>query len=61
MAAETRCSSKRQLVRAVLTLLLFFLTSTVEARTVVDSAGRNVEVPDKIDKVFAAGDRKSVV
>lgn len=48
-------------MRAVLTLLLLFLASTVEARTVVDSAGRNVEVPDKIDKVFAAGPPASIL
>ena len=31
------------------------------ARTVTDSAGRSVELPDRIDKVFAAGGPASVV
>jgi iron complex transport system substrate-binding protein len=35
--------------------LLLALTSSVFARPVTDSAGRTVEVPDKISRVFAAG------
>jgi len=35
--------------------LLLALAGTVTARTVVDSAGRSVEVPDTITRVFAAG------
>jgi iron complex transport system substrate-binding protein len=32
-----------------------------EARTVTDSAGRNVEVPDRVDRVFAAGPPASIL
>ena len=41
-----------------------FLVSVVFAadkRTVVDSAGRRIEVPAKIERVFAAGGPASVV
>jgi iron complex transport system substrate-binding protein len=31
------------------------LAASAEARVIVDSAGRSVHVPDKIDRVFAAG------
>jgi iron complex transport system substrate-binding protein len=36
-------------------LVQFGPASPAEARSVVDSAGRRVEVPDKIERVFAAG------
>jgi hypothetical protein len=36
-----------------LLLLLVAAAVSPEARTVTDSAGRRVEVPDKIEKVFA--------
>lgn len=36
-------------------LLLCLATASADARTVTDSAGRSVEVPDRIDRVFAAG------
>jgi len=50
-------------VRQVLILLLTYTACVlgVEARTVTDSAGRKVEVPDKIDKVFAAGPPASIL
>src|SRR5215475_6806506 len=42
--------------------VLFCLTpALVSARTITDSAGRNVEVPDKIGKVFAAGPPASIL
>ena len=49
-------------LRAVLALLLILLIATsAEARTVTDSAGRKVEVPDKIERVFAAGPPASIL
>jgi iron complex transport system substrate-binding protein len=48
-------------LRAVLTLLLVLAPLLAHARTVVDSAGRKVEVPDKIEKVFAAGPPASIL
>ena len=42
-------------MRALLALLLILAPLAAHARTVVDSAGRKVEVPDRIEKVFAAG------
>jgi iron complex transport system substrate-binding protein len=47
----------------VLTLVLALVAgaATAEARTVKDSAGRRVEVPDAIDKVFAAGPPASIL
>src|SRR5215813_3782231 len=42
--------------------VLFCLTpALVSARPITDSAGRNVEVPDKIGKVFAAGPPASIL
>src|SRR5215475_9110990 len=42
--------------------VLFCLTpALVSARTITDSAGRNVEVPDKVEKVFAAGPPGSIL
>ncbi|MEJ2513830.1 MAG: iron ABC transporter substrate-binding protein [Gammaproteobacteria bacterium] len=34
---------------------------TVHARTLVDSAGRSVEVPEKVERVFAAGPPASIL
>jgi iron complex transport system substrate-binding protein len=42
-------------VRAFLIALVLVLATPVTARTVTDSAGRAVEVPDRIERVFAAG------
>jgi iron complex transport system substrate-binding protein len=54
---------KTRAMRRVLALLLALVTVALdaEARTVTDSAGRQVEVPDRIDKVFAAGPPASVL
>ena len=42
--------------------LAFLLAATVaDARTVTDSAGRKVDVPDKIERVFAAGPPASIL
>lgn len=38
-----------------------FLSAAVEARMVTDSAGRSVEIPDKVSRVFAAGPPASVL
>jgi iron complex transport system substrate-binding protein len=44
-----------------LAVLLLIAPLASQARTVVDSAGRNVEVPEKIEKVFAAGPPASIL
>lgn len=52
----TQNLTRRVLGRLLLAAgLLLALAGTVTARTVVDSAGRSVEVPDTITRVFAAG------
>jgi iron complex transport system substrate-binding protein len=48
-------------VRAVLAFLLLLAPLAADARTIVDSAGRKVEVPDRIEKVFAAGPPASIL
>ena len=45
----------------VLILLLALLAAPATARTVTDSAGRVVEVPDDVHRVFAAGPPASVL
>lgn len=42
-------------------MLLLLLPVTASARTITDSAGRKVEVPDKIERVFAAGPPASIL
>lgn len=46
---------------ALLALLLAVLSFPVDARIVTDSAGRSVEIPDRITRVFAAGPPASVL
>ncbi len=49
-------------MRFALVLLAAFAVMTgAEARSVTNSAGRKVEVPDRIDKVFAAGPPASIL
>ncbi|MFZ1105833.1 MAG: iron ABC transporter substrate-binding protein [Hyphomicrobiaceae bacterium] len=48
-------------MRAALALLLLLVPLTANARTVVDSAGRKVAIPDTIGKVFAAGPPASIL
>jgi iron complex transport system substrate-binding protein len=49
-------------LRLALSLLLTLAVAAgAHARTVTDSAGRKVEVPDRIDKVFAAGPPASIL
>lgn len=45
----------------VLALLILLAVLPVEARTVKDSAGRSVEIPETIEKVFAAGPPASIL
>jgi iron complex transport system substrate-binding protein len=52
---------ERFAVRALLALLLILAPLAVHARTVTDSAGRRVEIPDKVEKVFAAGPPASIL
>jgi iron complex transport system substrate-binding protein len=42
-------------------LVLAFLAVSAGARTITDSAGRTVEIPDRVDRVFAAGPPASVL
>jgi len=46
---------------ALATALLLSAVADANARTVTDSAGRTVAVPDRIDKVFAAGPPASIL
>jgi iron complex transport system substrate-binding protein len=46
---------KRWTAAAVLVGLLLFGTGVAFARSVTDSAGRRVEIPDRVSRVFAAG------
>lgn len=49
-------------MRTVLAILFVLLAATAaQARTVTDSAGRTVTVPDRIAKVFAAGPPASIL
>src|SRR5690349_15587078 len=53
---------ERRFLRAVLAVLVFaLLPGIAEARSVTDSAGRKVEVPDRIERVFAAGPPASIL
>jgi len=57
-----RASALAWLVAAIATVaILLGLPSTAEARMVTDSAGRTVEVPDRIERVFAAGPPASIL
>lgn len=49
------------MIRRLLLLLLFSMASPALGRTVTDSAGRRVEVPEHITRVFAAGPPASVL
>src|SRR6185503_17114483 len=49
----------KNLLAVILTLLL--AATVADARTVADSAGRKVEVPDKVERVFAAGPPASIL
>ena len=49
-----------RLLPALLAALLG-LAATVQARTITDSAGRVVEVPDEVTRVFAAGPPASIL
>ena len=48
-------------MRTALALLLLLVPLAANARTVVNSAGRKVEIPDRIGKVFAAGPPASIL
>ena len=49
------------LLRSLLAVALAGLATSVEARTVEDSAGRVVEIPDRVERVFAAGPPASIL
>ena len=53
------CGRATAVVAAIVILLVG--AAGTEARTVTDSAGRKVEVPDRIEKVFAAGPPASIL
>src|SRR5215470_2079638 len=56
------CKNKNWIVALIMILEVFVgaLAFAVDKRTVVDSAGRRVEVPRKIERVFAAGGPASI-
>ena len=49
------------MLAAVLALLILLVGASAEARSITDSAGRQVEVPDRIERVFAAGPPASIL
>ena len=49
------------MLAAVLALLILLVGASVEARSITNSAGRQVEVPDRIERVFAAGPPASIL
>ena len=53
-------AAARQLL-GLLLIALLFSSPALAARTIVDSAGRTVEIPDEINRVFAAGPPASVL
>src|SRR5262245_44336222 len=62
--ATSQCSSG--LIRglrhaAVATAVLLLAMATAKARTVTDSASRKVDVPDRVERVFAAGPPASIL
>ena len=63
MSPRAGCRAAALLAKrlTVLLALLVVAAAPAEARTVTDSAGRKVEVPDKIEKVFAAGPPASIL
>ena len=48
-------------MRAIAALAFLLTAAVADARTVTDSAGRKVEVPDKVERVFAAGPPASIL
>ena len=56
----TTAAAARQLL-GLLLIALLFSSPALAARTIVDSAGRTVEIPDEINRVFAAGPPASVL
>jgi iron complex transport system substrate-binding protein len=46
---------------AVMLALTVFSLSTADARTITDSAGRTVEIPDTVGRVYAAGPPASIL
>jgi len=48
-------------LRIVFMLALLSSTGAAAARTFVDDAGRKVELPDKVERVYAAGPPASVL
>ena len=51
----------RSVLTALMLLAILLAAAPAGARTVVDSAGREVEVPDEINTVFAAGPPASIL
>src|SRR5262249_780547 len=58
---ESWRAARRFSIAAIAAALLWLLASTAEARDVVDSAGRRADVPDRIERVVAAGPPASVL
>src|SRR5215813_3479969 len=62
MGSTMACRNKNWIVALIMILEVFVdaLAIAADNRTVVDSAGRRVEVPKKIERVFAAGGPASI-
>ena len=60
VAIGRTCSGRIALAVAAVALLLGTAAPAL-ARSVTDSAGRKVEVPDRIERVFAAGPPASIL
>ena len=51
----------RPFLSLICAIALLSVAGTAQARTVTDSGGRTVEIPDTVSKVFAAGPPASVL
>src|SRR5262245_6026437 len=62
MGSIMACRNKNWIVALIMIMEVFVdaLAFAADKRTVVDSAGRLVEVPRKIERVFAAGGPASI-
>jgi ABC-type Fe3+-hydroxamate transport system substrate-binding protein len=62
--AATRAHLKRNGMTSCIVVALLMLqlaASMAEARRITDSAGRTVEIPDRVERVFAAGPPASIL
>ena len=48
-------------MRTLIFALLLMVAAPAQARTITDSAGRRVEIPDTIERAFAAGSPAAIL